>query len=202
MSLFEASSSHRESFDVAFQALETLIASNGTQETTPSDQDILAMVQLIDFTKLGQEALERASGNKCIPQEIVMKAALTVCRELRSQRSQQMQLGPDDWISKIRGRWNHAADRERCLDVEASRVSDCDNTLQVCIRGPSNRATLSISSSQLSKVSVPKISVLPLPNGNRDATQTTPFLLYDIERNQLLTTNSGSTALYRWNKCE
>jgi hypothetical protein len=44
-----------------------------------------AMIQEIDFTKLSQQALERASDNSCIPQHVVLKATLSICNDLRKQ---------------------------------------------------------------------------------------------------------------------
>jgi hypothetical protein len=43
------------------------------------------MIQEIDFTKLSQQALERASVNSCIPLEVVVKATLSICNDLRKQ---------------------------------------------------------------------------------------------------------------------
>jgi hypothetical protein len=80
LSLYRSSSKiPRPSYDAVFKALESLLQFNGMTTATS------AMIQEIDFTKLSQQALERASDNSCIPQHVVLKATLSICNDLRKQ---------------------------------------------------------------------------------------------------------------------
>jgi hypothetical protein len=87
LSLYSSSSSiPRTSYDAVFQALEKLIERYGMTSASST------MIQEIDFTKLSLEALERASGNVCIPQQVVMKATLSICNDQRKQLETSQQL--------------------------------------------------------------------------------------------------------------
>jgi hypothetical protein len=74
----------RVSYDSPFQALEKLLeVDNGVQKLSQSD--ILEAIGKLDFTKLSQDALTRASHNAFIPKEITLEAAVAVCSQLRQE---------------------------------------------------------------------------------------------------------------------
>jgi hypothetical protein len=74
----------RVSYDSPFQALEKLLeVDNGVQKLSQSD--ILEAIGKLDFTKLSQDALTRASHNAFIPKEITLEAAVAVCSQLRKE---------------------------------------------------------------------------------------------------------------------
>ena len=50
-----------------------------------SDDDIRNILKYIDFSKLSQGALERATQNERIPRELILKEVLSVCSQLRTQ---------------------------------------------------------------------------------------------------------------------
>jgi hypothetical protein len=67
----------RTSYDTVFQALEMLLERN---TSTPITDEI---IQKVDFTKLSLHALRRAEKNPCIPDDVVLKATLSMCDELQ-----------------------------------------------------------------------------------------------------------------------
>ena len=83
----------RVSYDSPLQALETLLETDskslGVGEV--SDSDIMKMVENLDFKKLSQGALERASKNSRIPKEVTLEAAVSVCSKLRDELYQTRQ---------------------------------------------------------------------------------------------------------------
>ena len=73
----------RYSFDSTFGALEKAAARKKGETNRFLDQDISNIVQKIDFTRVSQDVLERASKNERIPQRVILDAALAVCSALR-----------------------------------------------------------------------------------------------------------------------
>ncbi|XP_062501543.1 uncharacterized protein LOC134178675 [Corticium candelabrum] len=77
--------SSRSSFDSPFEALEKLLQSDESQGGLILQTTVTEIIELIDFTKLSQDALERASTNSRIPSRATMEAALRVCSRLRNE---------------------------------------------------------------------------------------------------------------------
>ena len=101
-------SAPRKSYDLVFEALEKMMVAKTDCQTSPvtseeicqptlvagsasdssdrlSDSDIRNILECIDFSRLSQEALERAAQNKRIPHELMMKKVLSACSQLRTQ---------------------------------------------------------------------------------------------------------------------
>ena len=89
----------RVSYDSPFQALEKLLeADSWIVGGKLSQSDIMKAIEILDFKKLSQEALERASKNIFIPKEVTLEAAVSVCSQLRDelwQTKQQLQSTKD-----------------------------------------------------------------------------------------------------------
>ena len=70
----------RASFDQVYNALDVMLVSQHV-----SDASILDIIQHIDFTKLSQSIMEKASTNSRIPCEVLLKAAVIVCAQQREK---------------------------------------------------------------------------------------------------------------------
>ncbi|XP_062501521.1 uncharacterized protein LOC134178650 [Corticium candelabrum] len=132
----------RSSFDSPFEALEKLLQSNESKNESILQENVMTIIELIDFTKLSQDALERASQNSHIPSRVTMKAAVKVCSVLRNTLSEsQANLSTTrDELSKC----------QRNLSTE---LSECQTNLSTTREDFSKcRTELSTVRTQLSKV--------------------------------------------------
>jgi hypothetical protein len=134
LSLYSSSSSiPRTSYDAVFQALEKLIERYGMTSASST------MIQEIDFTKLSLEALERASGNVCIPQQVVMKATLSICKDQRKQLEKSQQLNTslqqqltesEDFYNTIRRQLKKSEKLNKKLKRELKDSEDCNKHIE------------------------------------------------------------------------
>jgi hypothetical protein len=134
LSLYRSSSSiPRTSYDAVYQAVEKLIERYGM--TLESN----TMIQEIDFKKLSLEALERAAGNGYIPQQVVMKATLSICKDQRKQLEKSQQLNTslqqqltesEDFYNTIRRQLKKSEKLNKKLKRELKDSEDCNKHIE------------------------------------------------------------------------
>ena len=98
--------SSRSSFDSPFEALEKLLQSDESQGGLILQTTVTEIIELIDFTKLSQDALERASTNSRIPSRVTMEAALSVCSRLRNELHEtKAKVNELELFPRLNGTW-------------------------------------------------------------------------------------------------
>ena len=125
----------RSSFDSPFEALEKLLQSNESKNELILLENVMTIIELIDFTKLSQDALERASQNSHIPSRVTMEAAVKVCSVLRNTLSEsQANLSTTlDKVSKCQRNLsttrNELGKCQRNLSTTRDELSKCQRNL-------------------------------------------------------------------------
>ena len=111
----------RSSFDSSFEALEKLLQSNESTNELILLENCMTIIELIDFTKLNQDALARASQNSHIPSRVTMEAAVKVCSVLSNTLSESQAT-----LSTTRDELSNC---QRNLSTTRDEVSKCQRNL-------------------------------------------------------------------------
>ena len=129
-----------------------------------SDGDIRNILKYIDFSKLSQEALERATQNERIPRDLILKEVLSVCSQLRTQLHH---CKCTTIMERISGRWS--AENE-ILEVTHRSTRFDKRELQLRTKRKNGSWLCTPQSIKEGEVYVP-ISVLPRENSHPENKQ-------------------------------